>query len=170
MLRGNTFERIRNTAGLGVQVASNQAVYLDDQMSGWVVENNTFVDCQIGLFVGGGRRNLLRGNRCTRCGTVFYLNNQGMYGQSDNPTVNCTKVAPPFQTTCSTGAAEWMSASAPAAADWRRAWPEMTSIRDDYLGYPAHTELSGSAYCCATRHRRSYSCFTGIHPLPCGWI
>ena len=63
--------------------------------------------------------------------------------------MNCTEVAPPFQTTCSTGAAEWMSASAPAAADWRRAWPEMTSIRDDYLGYPAHTELSGSAYCCA---------------------
>ena len=26
---------------------------------------------------------------------------------------------------------------------------EMTSIRSDYLGYPAHTELAGSTYCCA---------------------
>ena len=64
VLRNNTFERIFNTAGLGVQVASNQAVYLDDQMSAWSVENNTFIDCQIGVFNGGGRRNLFRNNLC----------------------------------------------------------------------------------------------------------
>lgn len=148
-LKGNTFLRIRNTAGLGVQVASNQAVYLDDQMSGWLVENNTFVDCQIGLFVGGGRSNRFRGNRFSRCGTVFYLNNQGMPGQFDNPTVNCSDQRPPFQTTCSTGAAEWMATKAPAAAEWASAWPEMKTIRTDYLGYPAHTELVDSVYCCA---------------------
>ena len=60
--RGNVlrkhFRAYCNTAGLGVQVASNQAVYLDDQMSGWVVENNSFIDCQIAMFVGGGRSNL----------------------------------------------------------------------------------------------------------------
>ena len=98
--------------------------------------------------MGGGRRNLFHGNRFTRCGTVFYLNNQGMPGEFDNPTVNCTVLAPPFQTTCSTGAAEWMTTQAPAAAAWAKAWPEMSSIRSDYLGYPAHTELVGSEYCC----------------------
>ena len=149
VLRKNVFERIFNTAGLGVQVASNQAVYLDDQMSAWLVENNTFIDCQIALFVGGGRRNVFRGNRMVRCGTVFYLNNQGMYGNFDNPTVNCTTVAPPFNTTCSTGAAIWMATHSPAASVWSSTWPEMLSIRSNYLGYPAFTELSNSTYCCS---------------------
>ena len=149
VLRGNKFERIRNTAGLGVQIASNQAVYLDDQMSAWVVENNSFVDCQIAMFVGGGRRNLFLNNQCERCGTVFYINNQGMFGNFDNPTVNCTTISPPFETTCSTGAAEWMTTHAPASEVWVTTWPEMRSIRSDYLGYPAHTELINSTYCCA---------------------
>lgn len=118
-------------------------------MSGWLVTNNSFTDCQIGLFVGGGRSNLFRGNRFVRCGTVFYLNNQGMVGQFDNPTVNCSEVKAPFQTTCSTGAAEWMLTKAPAAVEWAKAWPEMESIRSDHLGYPAHTELADSVYCCA---------------------
>ena len=149
VLRNNTFERIFNTAGLGVQVASNQAVYLDDQMSAWSVENNTFIDCQVGILNGGGRRNLFRNNRFMRCGTVFYLNNQGMFGQFDNPTVNCTDVAAPFNTTCSTGAAEWMLNDAPASAAWATAWPDMKTIRSDYLGFPAYTELVDSTYCCA---------------------
>ena len=149
VLRGNTFERIRNTAGLGVQVASNQAVYLDDQMSGWVVENNSFIDCQIAMFVGGGRSNSFLNNQCTRCGTVFYLNNQGMFGEFDNPTVNCTDLRPPFVTTCSTGAAEWMITQSPAADVWATTWPEMQTIRSDYLGYPAHTQLINSTYCCS---------------------
>jgi hypothetical protein len=72
-----------------------------------------------------------------------------MSGQFDNPTVNCSERKPPFQTTCSTGAEEWMLSQAPAAAEWAKAWPEMKSIRSDYLGYPAHTELSDSVYCCA---------------------
>ena len=35
--------------GTGVQSASVQAIYLDDQMSGWSILNNTFSDCQVGL-------------------------------------------------------------------------------------------------------------------------
>jgi hypothetical protein len=31
----NSFRNIRNTAGTGVQGASVQALYLDDEMSGW---------------------------------------------------------------------------------------------------------------------------------------
>ena len=147
VLRGNHFARIHNTAGLGVQMASNQAVYLDDQMSDWLVVNNTFVDCEIALFNGGGRRNKFQYNTCTRCGTLFYLNNQGMPGEFDHGTVNCSDVQPPFQTQCSTGAAEWMLMQAPAAAEWAKAWPEMLSAK--YIGYPAYTDLSDNTYCCA---------------------
>lgn len=49
VLTGNTFARVRNNGSCGCQceAASNQAVYLDDQMSGWEVTNNTFTDCQV---------------------------------------------------------------------------------------------------------------------------
>ena len=77
-IRGNSFNNIRNTVGTGVQTASvqvqcrcrsslltslyslscvthphfthclSQAIYLDDQMSGWSITNNTFDNCQIG--------------------------------------------------------------------------------------------------------------------------
>ena len=68
VLRGNTFERIRNTAGLGVQVASNQAVYLDDQMS-WVVGEHLYrlSDCNVRRWWS---KYLFLNNQCTRCGTV----------------------------------------------------------------------------------------------------
>ena len=34
-------------------------VYLDDQMSGWEVTNNTFRDVVQGILVGGGRHNTI---------------------------------------------------------------------------------------------------------------
>ena len=92
VLRNNTFLRVRNTAGLGVQIASNQAIYFDDQMSDWLVTGNTFVECQVGTFTGGGRRNLITNNTYINCGTVHYLNNQvGRFTPLPN---GCTKTGP----------------------------------------------------------------------------
>ena len=145
VLRNNTFARIRNTAGLGVQIASNQAVYLDDQMSGWRVEDNRFVDCHVGALVGGGRRNTIADNTFVRCGTVLYINDQGRTW--DAGTVNCTDVAPPFATTCSSGAARWMLSEAPAAAQWAARWPEMARIGDEAPGLPYKTSLRRNTYC-----------------------
>ena len=93
-----------------MELASNQAFYLDDQMSGWRIENNTFEDCQVGTFVGGGRGNVIRWNRYVRVGTVQYFNDQG--ATFDNATVSCDDVRPPFNTSCNTGAAIWMAAAA----------------------------------------------------------
>jgi hypothetical protein len=61
---GNTFRNIRNTAGTGVQGASVQALYLDDEMSGWEVYENKFINCQAGTFIGGGRDNSFHDNYC----------------------------------------------------------------------------------------------------------
>lgn len=54
-ITGSTFKNIRNTVGTGVQGPSVQAIYLDDQMSGWSISNNTFYNCQTGSFIGGGQ-------------------------------------------------------------------------------------------------------------------
>ena len=148
VFRGNTVKRVRNTAGVGFQVASNQGLYLDDQASGWLVEGNTFIDCQVGSFIGGGRRNLIIGNRFERCGTVQYLNDQGR--TFDKNTVECDDVKPPFKTTCSTGAAEWMVTQSPAARDWAEQWPEMKQLRNHFaahVGWPAFSAIINNSYC-----------------------
>ena len=62
---------------------------------------------------------------------------QGHGGQFDHGTVNCSDVAPPFNTTCNTGAARWMATRSPAAAEWASRWPEMLRIDEEYPGTPA---------------------------------
>ena len=56
-IKNNTFINIRNLDGTGVQGPSVQALYLDDQMSGWEVAENRFINCMAGSFIGGGRDN-----------------------------------------------------------------------------------------------------------------
>ena len=150
--RGNAFRhnyvaRVRNTAGTGFQSASNQGVYLDDQASAWLIEGNTFVDCQVGSFIGGGRENRVVGNKYVRCGTVQYLNNQGR--NIDSSTVLCDAVGAPFETDCSTGAAEWMTTEAPTASEWAARWPQMTQLREPsaHLGWPAFCEIVNNTWC-----------------------
>jgi len=149
VLHGNTFIRIHKMAGTGVQDASNQAVYLDDQMSAWTITNNTFVDCHVASFIGGGRHNVVKRNRFINCGTVQYINDQGR--TFDSKSVICTDVSPPGRTTCSTGAAKWMVTKAPAAAEWMILWPQMNTISSDpNLGYPAGTLVEENTYCNCT--------------------
>jgi hypothetical protein len=40
-------------------------LYMDDEMSGWLVENNSFIDCQTAMLLGGGTF-ALRRNSCER--------------------------------------------------------------------------------------------------------
>jgi hypothetical protein len=150
VLRGNRFNRILNhAAGTGVQQASVQALYLDDQCSGWLVTRNIFTDNHVCSFIGGGRRNIISDNQFVRCGTVQYLNDQGITDPSENGIgmINCTEVAAPFLTTCSTGAATWMVSRAPAAGQWRQKWPEMSHIMENYPGIPAYNAIVNNTYC-----------------------
>jgi len=36
-------------------------------MSGWLIENNTVIDAQMGIMVGGGRDTIVRNNNFIRC-------------------------------------------------------------------------------------------------------
>ena len=116
-------------------------------MSAWLVEQNTFINCEVGTFTGGGRRNTIRNNSYENCGTVHYLNNQGM--TFDNSTVDCDEVEAPGDTECSTGAALWMATESPAAAEWARRWPEMLNISGDLPGYPAFAPGVVECHCFA---------------------
>eukprot|EP01047_Picozoa_sp_COSAG01_P048789 COSAG01_NODE_4778_length_4749_cov_231.390108_6_plen_135_part_00 len=54
-LRHNTFRHIRPQGQEGVagNNANAQAIYLDDVMSNWVIENNSIVDCNRGIAISG---------------------------------------------------------------------------------------------------------------------
>ena len=55
--RYNTFDTIRATERLAQESCSQNAFYLDDQMSGWEFYGNTIINATTGVLLGGGRRN-----------------------------------------------------------------------------------------------------------------
>ena len=82
IIRHNTFENIRNLVKCPLGGVSVNTIYLDDQMSGYLIENNTFINCQNAMFVGGGRRNILMYNYCFDVDTCAHLDNRGMSWQN----------------------------------------------------------------------------------------
>ena len=53
----------------------------DMQMSGFEIYNNTFIDCQKGTFVGGGRRNHVYNNYYEDCDDAVHLDARGLNWQ-----------------------------------------------------------------------------------------
>ena len=58
-------------------------------MSGFEIYNNTFIDCQKGTFVGGGRRNLVYNNYYEDCDDAVHLDARGLRSVADT---RCAKV------------------------------------------------------------------------------
>jgi hypothetical protein len=88
-LRHSLFKNIRNTEGSGVQGITIQAIYLDDQMSGWHIWNNSFFNCDTGTFIGGGEHNNFHDNYYQDCDTAHHFDNRGMNWQGKS--WNCTE-------------------------------------------------------------------------------
>jgi parallel beta-helix repeat protein len=65
--RYNHFDTIRPTERLAQKSCSQNAFYLDDQMSGWEFYGNTIVNSSTGVLLGGGRDNKIYDN--------YFLNN-----------------------------------------------------------------------------------------------
>ena len=81
IIRHNIFENIRHLIPLyspSGDIAPIEAIYLDDQSTGWIVENNTIINCQGGILIGGGRRNILKNNYCDNVDICVHLDNRGM--------------------------------------------------------------------------------------------
>ena len=61
-------------------------------MSGWSIINNTFINCEQGGVIGGGRRNTFSGNYYERCDLALHIDNRGMGGKPPSQVPNCTSV------------------------------------------------------------------------------
>ena len=145
-ISGGSFIDIRNTVGTGVQSASVQAIYLDDQMSGWEISNNTFTNCQVGSFIGGGRRTIVRENRYEHCDTAQHVDNRGM-GWEKSATQCTSCVGPPTNCTCNPGVVEWFISDSPAAEMWETRFPYLKQIRTTKLGAPTLNIVSNNTFC-----------------------
>ena len=78
VVRGNTFRNIRATEKTMLGYPSVQAIHLDDQQSGYVLENNVCENSTTCFFVGGGRDVIVRNNICRHTGRCLHLDNRGM--------------------------------------------------------------------------------------------
>ena len=95
--RYNTFNTIRPLTKLAQASESQNAFYLDDQMSGWEFYGNTIVNATTGILIGGGRRNLISNNTFIDCDADIHFDNRGMNWGHSNCAIGCD---PKLGTSC----------------------------------------------------------------------
>ncbi len=119
VIRENLFARIR-----GMRKWEN-AVYLDDQLSGITVERNVFIECHWAMLIGGGRENIVRDNLLLGCTLGFSTDDRGLgWAASSLDTMKQGLAAVPV-----------------TAEPWRTRFPDLVSILDDQPMAPLRNTL-----------------------------
>jgi parallel beta-helix repeat protein len=134
VVRQNTFEDIYDTEKISLGWPSVQGVYLDDQMSGWVVEDNTFINCQTGILIGGGRRNNITNNIFTNCTLSIHFDNRGMNWQN---------------VTCKPGGSleQGLESVNYQHPPWSTAYPDIVNIMNEHPCIPVYNIFENNVYC-----------------------
>jgi len=76
--RFNTFDTIRPTERLAQASCSQNAFYLDDEMSGWDFYGNTILNSTTGVLLGGGRDNRIHSNHFSGNDKDIAFDNRGI--------------------------------------------------------------------------------------------
>jgi hypothetical protein len=159
VLRHSSFRNVRNAGSAGVQGITLQAIYLDDQLSGWHIYNNTFVNCQTGTFIGGGSFNIVHDNYFELCDTAQHFDNRGMGWEksSCNGTAPCLTPGNGGTCTCNAAAAYHLL-TGPAGAEWHaRFGSELSAVLNDTKcanengALPCYSQVINNRYCNVTR-------------------
>eukprot|EP00730_Choanoeca_flexa_P006890 TRINITY_DN12243_c3_g1_i2.p1 TRINITY_DN12243_c3_g1~~TRINITY_DN12243_c3_g1_i2.p1 ORF type:complete len:691 (+),score=157.02 TRINITY_DN12243_c3_g1_i2:1492-3564(+) len=82
VVRYNRFESIRTRVPIYLGSPAVQGLYLDDQMSGYEIYNNSFKDCQNGILLGGGRSNHIKYNTFEHCDLAIHVDDRGTSWQT----------------------------------------------------------------------------------------
>jgi hypothetical protein len=107
-------------------------------MSGWLVENNTFVDCQTAMLLGGGRDARVVGNTIESCGLGLHYDNRGMTWEH---TTNCVAALAGLNRTL----------AGPAGAAYARKWPEMLKVAGYRPCDPVNDTIANNTYVATPR-------------------
>lgn len=135
---GNTFTRVRTTEIVYLGYPIVNGVYLDDQLSGITVINNTFVDCTQGVLVGGGRDVVVNFNSFQGCGTGIGFDNRGMNWQLGMCTYNSTYTGELVQ-----GLFNVKYTQPPYATEY----PPIVSTLQDHPCVPVNVTIQDNTYC-----------------------
>jgi hypothetical protein len=128
VIRGNAFSAIR-----GSDARFQNAVYLDDMASGFLVEENLFVACNWGILAGGGRDNTIRANIFACCGRAVSYDARGIGWMAPH-------IADPSTSTLHRNLAAMPIASEP----WRARFPTLGTYLTDRFGRPVGSSIAQS--------------------------
>ena len=109
---------------------------MDDEMSGWLVRNNTFVDCQTAMLLGGGRDAVVRDNTIVNCSLGLEFDNRGMNWERNS---NCPLAIAGLKKTL----------AGPAGSTCKKRWPEMMNVLTDpstTVCNPKHDTVENNSY------------------------
>eukprot|EP01062_Namystynia_karyoxenos_P027618 TRINITY_DN21140_c0_g1_i1.p1 TRINITY_DN21140_c0_g1~~TRINITY_DN21140_c0_g1_i1.p1 ORF type:complete len:644 (+),score=255.68 TRINITY_DN21140_c0_g1_i1:65-1933(+) len=134
-LINNVFKNVKNVVKTYLGSPSVQAVYNDDQLSDNSFINNTFIDCHVGLFLGGGRHHTATGNKFIRCGTPLHIDARGLTWQKDY----CTPPGGHFFTELNS-----LDYTHPP---YSTHYPELLNITTDSPCVPVHNRIADSLWC-----------------------
>ncbi|GMH49987.1 hypothetical protein TrLO_g5061 [Triparma laevis f. longispina] len=133
----NRFENIRPLTPTVLGYTQVQGLYLDDQMSGYTIRNNTFVNCMQAMLIGGGRDNVIDSNTFVDCDSGVVFDNRGLTWDLDN----CPEG----------GAFQADLESLNYQQDpWASAYPDVVYIwdgGDEKPCTPQHNEFTSNSFC-----------------------
>eukprot|EP00051_Salpingoeca_urceolata_P010906 m.134011 g.134011 ORF g.134011 m.134011 type:complete len:686 (-) comp16903_c0_seq2:1300-3357(-) len=140
ILRNNYFHNIVNTEKTVLGAPSVQAIYFDDQLSAHVVENNTFVNCHMGILIGGGRRHQVSNNNFTDIqDAAVHIDDRGLTWQKQY----CTPPNGIFEQEL-----EKVNYTQPP---WSTHYPDIVNITKDHPCVPVYNSVVDNTYCRAAR-------------------
>lgn len=150
VVRHNSFRDITRFDGIYDTTALVSSVYLDDQMSFYVVSNNSFNNVQQGIEIGGGRSNVITGNQFNATYRVLYMDARGTTWQKER----CTQPNGDL----------WQGLESVHydQAPWSAAFPYLMNISSELPCVPAQTRFTHNSFCNSTPGSSWYvlwSCF-----------
>lgn len=133
IVRHNIFRNIRNNEGGQRGGLAVNAIYLDDQTSGYTIYNNTFADSVCGVMVGGGRDHAVFNNYFQHCDLAVHIDNRGSNWQAADAKF-------PHGILWS-----GVAGSKPFEEPWASAFPRLWNL--SYCGVPVFNSVYGNAFC-----------------------
>ena len=142
VVRFNTFDKVRPLERLAQKSCSQNAFYLDDQMSGWEFYGNFIQNSTTGILLGGGRRNHIHDNYFLNNDKDIAFDNRGMKWQHAACLENCTG------TICFKNELDSVNYKLPP---YSTNYPNIVNIYDDFPCVPLGNIIEDNRYC----HKKS---------------
>jgi parallel beta-helix repeat protein len=147
--RYNTFDTIRPTERLAQKSCSQNAFYLDDEMSGWTFTGNTIINSTTGVLLGGGRRNTISNNTFIANDVDIAFDGRGLTWQTGYCRANCTDVHGVVQPSCFRDELEGLKYTEPP---YSTAYPELVKIFEESPCVPVYNAITDNRYCHTESH------------------